>query len=198
MRKFTDSRAPQPARNDIRPRYRPEQPRNTAFETHTQKFSNIERNAKPEVPQKNIYERPAWRAGMRDKVWEQAKDTHGRVRDPVSGKYMSKNQPWDMGHKPGYEFKKHQENAAQRGISREKFIDEYNNPDHLRPELPSSNRSHKGENRTGEYFGDSTANRVELAVNTLGTAANIVGAVKTATELAQVIAPVAKAALLLI
>ena len=47
----------------------------------------------------------------------------------------------------GYEFKKHQESAAQRGISREKFIDEYNNPDHLRPELPSSNRSHKGENR---------------------------------------------------
>lgn len=195
MRKFTDSRAPKNIRTDVRPRHLPEQPRHAAFEKHGRKFHNIERNARPEVPVKNNYERPAWRAGMRDKVWEQAKDAHGRVRDPVSGKYMSKNQPWDMGHKPGYEFKKHQESAAQRGISREKFINEYNNPDHLRPELPSSNRSHKGENRTNEYFGDTAVNRAELAINTLATAANIVGAVKTAAE---VIAPVAKAAVLLI
>ena len=117
------------------------------------KLENLNKNF-DEVPSKDLYSRPAWRAGMRDKVWEQAKDTHGRVRDPVSGRYMSKDQPWDMGHKPGYEFKKHQESAAERGISREQFIDEYNNPEHLRPELPSSNRSHRGENKTSEYFGD--------------------------------------------
>ena len=101
------------------------------------------------------YSRPTgFREGVRDKVWENAKDEHGRVRDPVTGQYMSKDKPWDMGHKPGYEFRKHQESARERGISREQFLNEYNNPDHYRPELPSSNRSHKGEDVTGQYFGD--------------------------------------------
>lgn len=101
------------------------------------------------------YSRPThWRSGMRDEVWENAKDEHGRVRDPVTGRYMSKDQAWDMGHKPGYELYKHQESAKERGISRQEFLDEYYNSDHYRPELPSSNRSHKGENVTDEYFGD--------------------------------------------
>lgn len=101
------------------------------------------------------YSRPThWRAGMRDEVWDNAKDEHGRVRDPVSGRYMSKDQPWDMGHKPGYEFRKHQESARQRGISRQEFLDEYYNVDHYRPELPESNKSHKGEDVTDRYFGD--------------------------------------------
>lgn len=195
MRKFTDSRALQNTRPDVRSRYRPEQPRNASFESVGRKYPDISRRGNREVPAKNMYERPAWRAGMRDKVWDQAKDTHGRVRDPVSGKYMSKDQPWDMGHKPGYEFKKHQESAAQRGISREKFIDEYNTPDHLRPELPSSNRSHKGENRTGEYFGENNMSRAELAINAIGTVANVVGVVETA---AKVLPTVAKAAAFLI
>lgn len=76
------------------------------------------------------------------------------VRDPVTGRYMSKDQAWDMGHKSGYEFYKHQESAKERGISRQEFLDEYYNSDHYRPELPSSNRSHKGENVTDDYFGD--------------------------------------------
>ena len=100
------------------------------------------------------YSRPNWRSGIRDEVWENAKDVHGRVRDPITGKYMSKEKPWDIGHKPGYEFKKHQKSAEARGIDRKTFINEYNNPNHLRPELPSSNRSHKGENKTNEYFGN--------------------------------------------
>lgn len=99
------------------------------------------------------YERPThYRSGLRDEVWENAKDEHGRVRDPVTGRYMSKDQPWDMGHKPGYEFTKHQESAKGRQISRQEFLDEYNNPDHYRPELPSSNRSHKGESKTENYY----------------------------------------------
>lgn len=101
------------------------------------------------------YSRPTgWRAGMRDTVWDNAKDAHGRVRDPLTGRLMSKDQPWDMGHKPGYEFYKHQESAIQRGIDRKAFLDEYYNPNHYRPELPSSNRSHRAEDVTSRYFGD--------------------------------------------
>lgn len=101
------------------------------------------------------YSRPTgWRSGMRDTVWDNAKDSQGRVRDPLTGKYMSKEQPWDMGHKPGYEFYKHQESAAERGIDRKTFLEEYYNPDHYRPELPSSNRCHRAEDVTSSYFGD--------------------------------------------
>lgn len=191
MRNFRDSRTTPSRRNDVRPRYRPEQPRNAAFESRGRKFADSGRNKARELPARNPYERPAWRAGMRDKVWEQAKDTHGRVRDPVSGKYMSKNQPWDMGHKPGYEFKKHQESAAQRGITREKFIDEYNNPDHLRPELPESNRSHRGENKTSEYFGDTKINRFEQAINTADRAVDVASNVATAVNVVKRAAQVA-------
>lgn len=28
---------------------------------------------------------------------------------------MSKDEPWDMGHKPGYEFRKHRPSAQKRG-----------------------------------------------------------------------------------
>jgi predicted ribonuclease toxin of YeeF-YezG toxin-antitoxin module len=59
-----------------------------------------------------------------------------------------------MGHLPKYEFRKHQESAKERGISRKEFLDEHNKPEHYRPELPSSNRSHQGEDLTEEYFGE--------------------------------------------
>lgn len=66
---------------------------------------------------------------------------------------MKFDDPWDMGHKPGYEFRKHQKSARERGISRKQFLNEYNNPNHYRPELPSSNRSHKLEDGSNLYLG---------------------------------------------
>ena len=72
----------------------------------------------------------------------------------LTNKEMDPDEPWDMGHKPGYEFRKHAKSAEERGISRDQFLDEYNEPEHYRPELPSSNRSHKGEILDDDYFGD--------------------------------------------
>ena len=123
---------------------------NPLLDRNEKKLDNSEENDK-----KIDYSRPThWRSGMRDAVWENAKNEHGRVRDPVSGKFMSKDKPWHMGHKPGYEFRKHQDSAERRGISREKFLDEYYNSDHFRPELPESNMSHKGEDTSDRYLGD--------------------------------------------
>ncbi|WKB35366.1 GH-E family nuclease [Terrilactibacillus sp. S3-3] len=69
------------------------------------------------------YKRPSgYRKGVRDKVWEKAKTADGEVKDHVTGKLMNKNEPWDMGHKPGYEFRKHQQSAQERGISRKEFL----------------------------------------------------------------------------
>lgn len=41
---------------------------------------------------------------------------------------MDIEEPWDMGHKPGHEFRKHQQSADDRKITRKQFLDEYNNP----------------------------------------------------------------------
>ncbi|MGG5259334.1 GH-E family nuclease [Phycicoccus avicenniae] len=101
------------------------------------------------------YARPSgYRSGVRDKVWQNAiEPATGRVRDKLTGRFMSKDSPWDMGHKEGFEFRKHQASAESRGISRPEFLTEHNNPEHYRPELPSSNRGHLAEDQTDAYFG---------------------------------------------
>lgn len=100
------------------------------------------------------YKRPSgFRNGVRDEAWENAKGPDGLVRDPKTNQVMNKDDPWDMGHKPGYEFRKHAASAEQRGISRKQFLDEHNTPSHYRPELPSSNRSHSGELPDNIYYG---------------------------------------------
>ena len=99
------------------------------------------------------YKRPSgYRKDVRDEVWENAKGPDGNVRNP-DGRVMDPEQPWDMGHKPGYEFGKHQENARDRGIGRKPFLDEHNNPQHFRPELLSYNHGHSGEDLTDRYLG---------------------------------------------
>ncbi|WP_081391273.1 GH-E family nuclease [Paenibacillus peoriae] len=111
---------------------------------------------KPKRPRepKDTYSRPSkFRKGVREETWENAKDVDGKVKDPLTGDTLDPKEPWDMGHKPGYEFRKHKESAQERGITRKQFLDEHNNPDHYRPENPSSNRSHKDEDHSDEYKG---------------------------------------------
>lgn len=72
--------------------------------------------------------------------------------DSVTGREIHKDEPWDMGHLEGHEFWKHQIDAQNRGISRKQFLDEYNDPSIYRPELPSSNRSHVGEDKTNWFI----------------------------------------------
>lgn len=92
---------------------------------------------------------------MREKVWGEAEiEGGGEVKDPLTGEIIHSGDAWDVGHKPGYEFWKHKQSAADRGISRKQFLDEYNNPEHYRPELPSSNRKHALEIKDGKYYGD--------------------------------------------
>src|SRR5262249_43204965 len=76
--------------------------------------------AKKTVPK--TYERPSgFRKGVREKVWEKAKGPDGKVKDPGTSQEMKFDDPWDMGHKPGYEFRKHQQSAMDRGIDRQQF-----------------------------------------------------------------------------
>jgi len=108
--------------------------------------------AKRKVPK--TYARPKdYRKGVRDKVWNAAKGKDGKVRDPKTNRVMKKSEKWDLGHKPGYEFKKHQQDAMKRGIDRKRFLDEHNNPKHYRPETISTNRGHTLEKPTGAWKG---------------------------------------------
>jgi hypothetical protein len=100
------------------------------------------------------YARPPWRTDMRQKVWDNAmKEGNGKVLSP-SRKQLQFEDDWVIGHKPKYEFRKHQESAAKRGISREQFRDEYNrDAKHYRPETTADNSSRKYEDRTDAYLG---------------------------------------------
>ena len=66
---------------------------------------------------------------------------------------MDKNKPWDMGHKPGMEYRKHAKDAAARNLTRKEFLQEHNDPTHYRPEDPSFNRSHAGEDKSDTFKG---------------------------------------------
>ena len=103
--------------------------------------------------EKKIYKRPShYRRHLREQVWQSAK-VDGVVIDPLTNVFMDYDAPWEMGHKPGYEFRKHQKSAAIRRIGRAQFLNEYNSVHHYRPELPASNRSHILEDKTGRYLG---------------------------------------------
>jgi HNH/ENDO VII superfamily nuclease with conserved GHE residues len=93
---------------------------------------------------------PGYRAGVRVEVWAKARgESTGQVRDAVTGRFMSKDAAWDMGHQPGLEFRRRAALAEAEGWTREQFLDDDNDASHYRPELPSSNRSHRGEDHSG-------------------------------------------------
>lgn len=101
------------------------------------------------------YERPGFRGNIKDVVWEnaEANSIDGKVYDRVTGQEMIRTEPWEMGHRYGFEFRKHQASAARRGIDVEQFRVEHNNAGHYEPELPSSNAGHQGEAPDGIYYG---------------------------------------------
>lgn len=92
--------------------------------------------------------RPSFRNGVVDKVWENAKkEGGGVVRDP-SGAIIDwtpgqpRNGVWDMGHIPEAKYSKKHKEYMDGLISKEEFVDWYNDPLNYRPELPSTNRGH--------------------------------------------------------
>jgi chromosome segregation ATPase len=101
---------------------------------------------------KKTYDRPSFTAAERAKVWEAAKDAVGRVLSP-SGHEIKPGDPWIMGHRPKYEFRKHVASAAKRGISRDQFLREFKELSQYRPETAEDSSSHLYENKTDDYLG---------------------------------------------
>jgi RHS repeat-associated protein len=100
------------------------------------------------------YKRPSgFRKGVRDKAFENNKDVDGQVYDAVTKRIINKDDPWQMGHLPGHEFRKLVQSAKAQKWSRERFLDEVNNFERYRPEMPLSNMCHEGEDMTDFYWG---------------------------------------------
>jgi len=89
--------------------------------------------------------------GQVEKVWKSAKQPNGKVYDPYTGEELkwdqSSSRTWDMGHKPGKEYRKLHQDYMNGKISKEKFLEEYRNPNNYLPQSRQSNRSHKHEKK---------------------------------------------------
>lgn len=104
-------------------------------------------------PYANPKQRPAYTDGQVDDVWERAKQPDGNVYDPNTGeklewnKDLSRAGQWDMGHKPGHEYRKLHKDYMDGKISKEEFLKRYRDSSNYQPEAPSSNRSHRYEEK---------------------------------------------------
>ncbi|HFJ9439133.1 MULTISPECIES: HNH/ENDO VII family nuclease [Bacillus] len=72
------------------------------------------------------------------------------VRDPLYPEKIIEWKPgqprknvWDMGHLPEHKYSDMHKRYLNGELTPKEFRDWFNNPDNYRPELPSTNRSHK-------------------------------------------------------
>ncbi|MER2171125.1 MAG: T7SS effector LXG polymorphic toxin [Psychrobacillus psychrodurans] len=94
--------------------------------------------------------RPSFRKGIPELTFENAKGPDGLVRDPLYPEKIIEWEPgqprkgvWDMGHLPEHKYSDIHKRYLNGELTPKELRDWYNNPDNYRPELPSTNRSHK-------------------------------------------------------
>ncbi|WP_253896215.1 HNH/ENDO VII family nuclease [Solibacillus sp. R5-41] len=94
--------------------------------------------------------RPSFRKNVPEKTFEKAKGPDGLVRDPLYPEKVIEWEPgqprknvWDMGHLPEHKYSEMHKRYLNEELTPKELRDWYNNPDNYRPELPSTNRSHK-------------------------------------------------------
>jgi hypothetical protein len=99
--------------------------------------------------------RPSYKAGLVEKVWEIAENKRPdkRVFDPnitppkelFWDRDKSRFDQWHMGHKPEHKYSELVDEYIDGYKSYEEFLSEYNNKDNYYPEDPKANMSHKYE-----------------------------------------------------
>ncbi|WP_255590675.1 GH-E family nuclease [Algoriphagus sp. NBT04N3] len=92
------------------------------------------------------------RVKLRKGTIEQVKDNapknrNGDYLDPNTGQVIPKDGPFDIGHKPGQEWRTRKEMHKQNGSTRKEVLDSENNPNLYQIENPSSNRSRRYEKK---------------------------------------------------
>ena len=100
-----------------------------------------------------INNRPSYKVGLVDKVWNNAKNSKGRVLDPnlrprkelFWDKSKGRFDQWHMGHRKGKKYSDLVDDYINGKISYDGFLTEYNDEKNYYPEDPSSNMGHKFE-----------------------------------------------------
>ncbi|MEZ0539512.1 GH-E family nuclease [Fibrella arboris] len=120
-----------------------------------QAIGRIFRKSSPNTPISGIKpyakSRPTYGKNQVDDTFENARQPDGKVYDPNTGeeiswdKSRSRNGQWDMGHKPGREYRKLHKDYIDGKITKDEFLNIYRDPRNYQPELPKNNRSHKYE-----------------------------------------------------
>ena len=102
-------------------------------------------------PYSNPKNRPKYAEGQVEEVWEGSKQVDGKVYDPNTGEELfwdqsrSRAGQWDMGHKPGEEYRKLHSDYMDGTIDKDAFLKEYRDPNNYQCEGCSSNRSGRWE-----------------------------------------------------
>ena len=95
--------------------------------------------------------RPSYGKTQVEDVWNAKVDPQtGKVLDPSGAnitwdRTIPRKGQWDMGHIPGEKYSGIHGQYMRGEISQKDFLAWYKNPANYRPELPSTNRSHKFE-----------------------------------------------------
>lgn len=109
------------------------------------------RSTQDPKPYSNPRSRPKYADGQVEDVWEAAKDANGDVYDPNTGEKLewdpskSRAGQWDMGHKPGHEYRTLHRDYMEGHISKDEFLRQYRDPNNYQPESINANRSHRYE-----------------------------------------------------
>ena len=93
-----------------------------------------------------------YRQGVRQTVFETAREWNGRVYDAATGWQLRDTDSWHMGHRPGFEFWKHLRHAGRHGLSRRSLLDGHNVSGRYQVEHPSTNISHLFEDPTPRFL----------------------------------------------
>ena len=94
--------------------------------------------------------RPSFGKNQVETVYESGKNELGKVYDPSGPELLwdrskPRNGQWDMGHIPGQKYSVVHARYVKEMMTSGEFLQWYRDPRNYRPELPSTNRSHKYE-----------------------------------------------------
>lgn len=95
--------------------------------------------------------RPNYKSGLVDKVWNNAQNSKGQVFCPNSKKELlwvktkDRFDQWHMGHRKGHKYSDLVDEYINGNLSWDDFLIEYNDEGNYYPEDPTTNMSHKFE-----------------------------------------------------
>ncbi len=98
-----------------------------------------------------IVNRPSYRSGLVQEVWDNAKNSRDKVFCPNTDKELiwikskSRFSQWYMGHRKGLEYRELVDQYIKGYKTYEEFISDYNKAANYYPEDPTANMSHKFE-----------------------------------------------------